>query len=79
MILGLTVNILDENGELLLEIPEGASLKVSYPLGGDDPNRLSILLWDPIAEEWVDLFDLITLLDRLEAYIEWPGTSMLVE
>jgi hypothetical protein len=79
MVRGMTVSLFDEEGELVPEVPAVASLKFSYPLGDRSPKVTGIQLWDPAGEEWVSLINLLKPLGRLEAYVAWPGTSLLVE
>jgi hypothetical protein len=60
-------------------LPAGTTLRISFPLGYNDASEMGIQLWDPNGEEWVSLIDLITTDASLEAYVDWPGTSLLVE
>ena len=79
MVRGMTVGLFDEDGELVPEVPAVATLKFSYPLGDLSPDLMGIQLWDPAGEEWVNLIDLLKPLGRLEAYVAWPGTSLLIK
>ncbi len=79
MVLGMTVVLMDPDQVILDYVPAGATLKLGYPLTeGVDSTALSMYLYDPAEEEWVEL-TAEEVLDYLEAYAEWPGTSLLVE
>jgi len=79
MLFGLTVNLLDENGSLVEELPDGAAVTVSFPMGTKVEDLLGIQLWDPTKEEWVLILDTLAFDGQLEAKIDWPGTIILVE
>jgi hypothetical protein len=79
MLLGLTINLFDKNGNLVEELPTGATLTLSFPMGTRVENLLGIQLWDPEKEEWVLLIDTLATDGQLEAKIDWPGTAILVE
>ena len=79
MLMGMTVVLMDPDHVVLDEIPAGATLKLGYPLTeGVDSTFLSMYLYDPSEEEWVEL-TAEEVLDYLEAYAKLPGTSILVE
>ncbi len=79
MLFGLTVNLLDKNGDLVEELPSGTTMTVSFPMGTRVEDLLGIQLWDPENEEWVSLVDTLAVDGQLQATIDWPGTAMLVE
>jgi len=79
MLMGMTVVLMDPDQVILEEVPAGATLKLGYPMAeGVDPTALTMYLYDPAKEEWVELTG-EEVLDYLEAYADWPGTSILVE
>jgi hypothetical protein len=79
MLMGMTVVLMDPDKVILDHVPAGATLKLGYPLAeGVDSTALTMYLYDPAKEEWVEL-TAEEVLDYLEAYADWPGTSILVE
>ena len=79
MLLGLTINLFDKNGDLVEELPAGATMTLTFPMGTKVEDLLGIQLWDPEKEEWVLLIDTLATDGQLEAKIDWPGTAILVE
>lgn len=79
MLLGMTVNLFDKNDNLVEELPKGATIKVSFPMGAKAEDLLGIQLWNPMNEEWGSLIDLFAIEGQFEAFIDWPGTLPLVE
>ena len=79
MLFGLTINLLDQNGDLVEELPAGATMTVSFPMGTKVEDLLGIQLWDPENEEWVSILDILASDGQLQATIDWPGTAILVE
>ncbi|MCD6425383.1 MAG: hypothetical protein J7L35_07730, partial [Anaerolineales bacterium] len=79
MLKGMTVVLMDPDKVVLDNVPAGATLKLSYPVtSGVKADALSMYLYDHVKEEWFEL-TVVEVLDYLEAYAEWPGTSILVE
>ena len=79
MLMDMTVVLMDPDQVILDHVPAGATLKLGYPLAeGVDPTALTMYLYDPAKEEWVEL-TAEEVLEYLEAYTDWPGTSILVE
>ncbi|MBW1750862.1 MAG: thrombospondin type 3 repeat-containing protein [Deltaproteobacteria bacterium] len=79
MLKGMTVVLIDPDKVFLDAVPAGATLKISYPVTtGVKADALSMYLFDPIKEEWVEL-TAEEVLDYLEAYAQWPGTFILVD
>jgi len=79
MLLGMTVNLFDESGTLLSDLPDNSSLTISFPMGTKIEDLLGIQLWDPGKAEWVSILDTLAVNGMLQAPLDWPGTAILIE
>jgi len=79
MLLGMTINLFDLDGNPVSDIPANATLTAGFPMGDKLDSLLGIQLWDPENEEWVSIMDTLAEDGQLQALIEWPGTAILVE
>jgi len=76
---GMTVVLMDPDQVVLDEVPAGATLKLGYPLEeGILADELGMFLYDPVEEEWFELSG-EKVLEYLEAFADWPGTSIFAE
>jgi len=79
ILLGMTINLFNLDGDMVTVLPTDASLTVGFPMREKLEDLLGIQHWDPANEEWLTILDTLAIDGLLEAPLGWPGTTIFVE